>query len=77
MTAGQTSLTFPDSQMGNSQAGLFSLYTVELLAIEPQKTLLDIERSTYRAQLIVTESVSSEVTPMNVTVAPSVTPTTP
>lgn len=74
-TTGQVSLTLPDSQLGVSRGGLFGLYTVELLAVEPEKSSTDeIDPSAYRAQLIVTEGVPESVTPMSVTVAPSITP---
>lgn len=73
-TAGQASLTFPHSQMGDSRAGLFGLYSVEILAIEPAASLDPIPQSAYRAQLLVTEGVPPDVTPIGVTAAPSPTP---
>jgi hypothetical protein len=47
-------LTLPDANQGLARGGLFDTYTIELLAVEPQRASLDrIEHSAYRAQLIV------------------------
>jgi hypothetical protein len=52
-------LTLPDPDQGISRSVLFDTYTIELLAVEPERTSLDrIEHTAYRAQLIVTEGVA-------------------
>ena len=58
--SGEAWLTLPDPNQGVSRAVLFDTYTIELLAVEPQRTSLDrIEHSAYRVQLIVTDDVAT------------------
>jgi hypothetical protein len=65
--AAEVSVTFPNSQMGTSTAVLYDQYTIEVLAVEPVPRSMDpIERSAYRAQLIVTEGLPTP-TPTPVT----------